>query len=318
MSSTDKNGHSVGKIVEIKGVVLDAVFPDGLPEIYNAVRISVPEQDGRPALDLIAEVQQHLGDDRVRAVAMDSTDGLARGVDVVDTGQPITVPVGETTLGRVWNVVGAPVDNMPMPENVDERWSIHRDPPAFSELSPKVEIFETGLKVIDLLAPFIRGGKVGLFGGAGLGKTVLIQELIHNVAREHGGVSVFAGVGERTREGNDLLLEMTESKVLDKVALVYGQMNEPPGARLRVGLSGLTMAEYFRDEGQDVLLFIDNIFRFTQAGSEVSALLGGMPSAVGYQPPRATEVGQLQERITSTRTGSVTSVQAIYVPADDY
>ena len=291
--------------------------PHRLPAIYNAVRISVPEQDGRPALDLIAEVQQHLGDDRVRAVAMDSTDGLARGTDVVDTGQPITVPVGASTLGRVWNVVGDPVDNKPMPENAGERWSIHREPPAFSELSPKIEVFETGLKVVDLLAPFIRGGKVGLFGGAGLGKTVLIQELIHNVAREHGGVSVFAGVGERTREGNDLLIEMTESNVLDKVALVYGQMNEPPGARLRVGLSGLTMAEYFRDDGQDVLLFIDNIFRFTQAGSEVSALLGRMPSAVGYQPTLATEMGQLQERITSTRTGSITSVQAIYVPADD-
>ncbi len=317
MSSTEKNGQNVGKVVEIKGVVLDAVFPDRLPAIYNAVRISVPAQDGRPALDLIAEVQQHLGDNRIRAVAMDSTDGLARGTAVYDTGQPITVPVGDSTLGRIWNVVGAPVDNMPEPENIKERWSIHRDPPLFSELSPKVEVFETGLKVVDLLAPFIRGGKVGLFGGAGLGKTVLIQELIHNVAREHGGVSVFAGVGERTREGNDLLIEMTESKVLDKVALVYGQMNEPPGARLRVGLSGLTMAEYFRDQGQDVLLFIDNIFRFTQAGSEVSALLGRMPSAVGYQPTLATEMGQLQERITSTRTGSITSVQAIYVPADD-
>jgi F-type H+-transporting ATPase subunit beta len=320
MPSTDtsgRNGHNVGKIVEVKGVVLDAVFPDQLPEIYHAVRISVPEQAGRPAFDLIAEVQQHLGDDRVRAVAMESTDGLARGTDVFDTGQPITVPVGDATLGRVWNVVGEPVDNMPAPENVGERWSIHRDPPDFSELSPKIEVFETGLKVVDLLAPFIRGGKVGLFGGAGLGKTVLIQELIHNVAQQHGGVSVFAGVGERTREGNDLLQEMTESKVLDKVALVYGQMNEPPGARLRVGLSGLTMAEYFRDQGQDVLLFIDNIFRFTQAGSEVSALLGRMPSAVGYQPTLATEMGQLQERITSTRTGSITSVQAIYVPADD-
>ncbi len=313
----DEGAENVGKIVEIKGVVLDAVFPDQLPAIYNAVRISVPAEAGRPALDLIAEVQQHLGDDRVRAVAMDSTDGLSRGTDVVDTGQPITVPVGDSTLGRVWNVVGAPVDNKPEPENVGERWSIHRDPPAFSELSPKIEVFETGLKVVDLLAPFIRGGKVGLFGGAGLGKTVLIQELIHNVAQQHGGVSVFAGVGERTREGNDLLLEMTESGVLDKVALVYGQMNEPPGARLRVGLSGLTMAEYFRDQGQDVLLFIDNIFRFTQAGSEVSALLGRMPSAVGYQPTLATEMGQLQERITSTRTGSITSVQAIYVPADD-
>src|SRR6201997_3724796 len=313
---SDKSGN-VGKIVEIKGVVLDAVFPDSLPEIYNAVRISVPEEDGRPALDLIAEVQQHLGDDRVRAVAMDSTDGLSRGTDVVDTGQPITVPVGDTTLGRVWNVTGDPVDNKPAAGKDVERWSIHRDPPAFRELSPKIEIFETGLKVIDLLAPFIRGGKVGLFGGAGLGKTVLIQELIHNVAREHGGYSVFSGVGERTREGNDLLLEMTESGVLEKVALVYGQMNEPPGARLRVGLSGLTMAEYFRDQGQDVLLFIDNIFRFVQAGSEVSALLGRMPSAVGYQPTLATEMGQLQERITSTRKGAVTSVQAIYVPADD-
>ena len=320
MSSAEtngKNGPNVGKIVEIKGVVLDAVFPDRLPEIYNAVRITVPGADGREALDLIAEVQQHLGDDRIRAVAMDSTDGLSRGTDVVDTGQPITVPVGDATLGRVWNVVGDPVDKKPAPQDGGERWSIHRDPPEFSELSAKIEIFETGLKVIDLLAPFIRGGKVGLFGGAGLGKTVLIQELIHNVAQQHGGVSVFAGVGERTREGNDLLLEMTESGVLDKVALVYGQMNEPPGARLRVGLSGLTMAEYFRDQGQDVLLFIDNIFRFTQAGSEVSALLGRMPSAVGYQPTLATEMGQLQERITSTRTGSITSVQAIYVPADD-
>jgi F-type H+/Na+-transporting ATPase subunit beta len=309
--------RNVGKLIEVKGVVIDAVFPEELPEIYSALQISVPEQDGRPALDLIAEVQQHLGDDRVRAVAMDSTDGLARGTDVVDTGGPITVPVGDTTLGRVWNVVGVPVDNKPAPQNGVERWSIHRDPPEFRELSPKIEIFETGLKVIDLLAPFIRGGKVGLFGGAGLGKTVLIQELIHNVAMQHGGVSVFAGVGERTREGNDLLLEMTESGVLDKVALVYGQMNEPPGARLRVGLSGLTMAEFFRDQGQDVLLFIDNIFRFTQAGSEVSALLGRMPSAVGYQPTLATEMGQLQERITSTRAGSITSVQAIYVPADD-
>jgi F-type H+/Na+-transporting ATPase subunit beta len=306
-----------GKIIEIKGVVLDAVFPGELPEIYNALEIEIPAQDGQEARTLVAEVQQHLGDDRVRAVAMDSTDGLSRGLDVVDTGQPISVPVGDVTLGRIWNVIGDPVDEQPAPPEDTERWSIHRDPPAFTDLSPKVEVFETGLKVIDLLAPFILGGKVGLFGGAGLGKTVLIQELIHNVAREHGGVSVFSGVGERTREGNDLLLEMQESGVLDKVALVYGQMNEPPGARLRVGLSGLTMAEYFRDQGQDVLLFIDNIFRFTQAGSEVSALLGRMPSAVGYQPTLATEMGQLQERITSTREGSVTSVQAIYVPADD-
>jgi F-type H+-transporting ATPase subunit beta len=300
----------VGTIVEIKGVVLDAVFPDELPGINSAVRISV---DGR---DLIAEVQQHLGDDRVRAVAMDSTDGLARGLEVVDTGQPITVPVGEQTLGRLWNVIGEPIDKADeQPQG--ERWPIHRDPPSFRDLSPEIEIFETGIKVIDLIAPYVKGGKVGLFGGAGVGKTVLIQELIHNVAREHGGVSVFAGVGERTREGNDLWIEMEESGVIDKVALVYGQMNEPPGARLRVGLSGLTMAEYFRDQGQDTLLFIDNIFRFVQAGSEVSALLGRMPSAVGYQPTLATEMGQLQERITSTRTGSVTSVQAIYVPADD-
>jgi F-type H+-transporting ATPase subunit beta len=262
-------------------------------------------------------VQQHLGDDRVRAVAMDSTDGLSRGSDVHDTGAPITVPVGDVTLGRIWNVIGDPIDKKPAAGADVERWSIHRDPPQFRDLSPSIEIFETGLKVVDLIAPYVKGGKVGLFGGAGTGKTVLIQELIHNVAQQHGGVSVFAGVGERTREGNDLFLEMTESEVIDKVALVYGQMNEPPGARLRVGLSGLTMAEYFRDQGQDVLLFIDNIFRFVQAGSEVSALLGRMPSAVGYQPTLATEMGQLQERITSTRQGSVTSVQAIYVPADD-
>jgi F-type H+-transporting ATPase subunit beta len=309
------NGRNVGRIVEIKGVVIDAVFTDTLPEIYSALEISVPASAEREASTLVAEVQQHLGDDRVRAVAMDTTDGLARGTEVVDTGQPISVPVGEQTLGRVWNVVGDPVDDGEPASG--ERWPIHRDPPEFTDLSPTVEIFETGIKVIDLIAPYVRGGKIGLFGGAGVGKTVMIQELIHNVAREHGGVSVFAGVGERTREGNDLIIEMTESKVLDKVALVYGQMNEPPGARLRVGLSGLTMAEYFRDEGQDVLLFIDNIFRFVQAGSEVSALLGRMPSAVGYQPTLATEMGQLQERITSTRKGSVTSVQAIYVPADD-
>jgi F-type H+/Na+-transporting ATPase subunit beta len=312
----EQSAQKPGRIVEIKGVVIDAVFPEGLPEINTAVSIDIPAQDGQEARSLIAEVQQHLGDDRVRAVAMDSTDGLARGLEVTDTGGPISVPVGDVTLGRIWNVIGDPVDEKEAPKDA-ERWSIHRDPPKFTDLSPKIEVFETGIKVIDLLAPFIRGGKVGLFGGAGLGKTVLIQELIHNVAREHGGVSVFAGVGERTREGNDLLIEMQESKVLDRVALVYGQMNEPPGARLRVGLSGLTMAEYFRDRGQDVLLFIDNIFRFTQAGSEVSALLGRMPSAVGYQPTLATEMGQLQERITSTQTGSITSVQAIYVPADD-
>ncbi len=312
-----QNVMKPGRIVEIKGVVIDAVFPEGLPEIYNALRVDFPAEDGQDGRYLIAEVQQHLGGDRVRAVAMDSTDGLSRGLEVQDTGGPISVPVGEPTLGRVWNVVGDPVDEKEEPGSDVERWSIHREPPKFTDLSPKIEVFETGLKVVDLLAPFIRGGKVGLFGGAGLGKTVLIQELIHNVAREHGGYSVFAGVGERTREGNDLLLEMQESGVLDKVALVYGQMNEPPGARLRVGLSGLTMAEYFRDEGRDVLLFIDNIFRFTQAGSEVSALLGRMPSAVGYQPTLATEMGQLQERITSTSKGSITSVQAIYVPADD-
>jgi F-type H+-transporting ATPase subunit beta len=315
----DQNGstRNVGKVIEIKGVVIDAVFTERLPRIYSALRIDIAGQDGEEARILIAEVQQHLGDDRVRAVAMDSTDGLARGIDVLDTGEPISVPVGNVTLGRVWNVLGEPVDNQPSAPAGTERWAIHRDPPDFESLSPTTEIFETGIKVIDLIAPYVRGGKVGLFGGAGVGKTVLIQELIHNVALQHGGVSVFAGVGERTREGNDLLLEMTESGVLDKVALVYGQMNEPPGARLRVGLSGLTMAEFFRDAGQDVLLFIDNIFRFTQAGSEVSALLGRMPSAVGYQPTLATEMGQLQERITSTRTGSVTSVQAIYVPADD-
>ncbi|HXE81380.1 MAG TPA: F0F1 ATP synthase subunit beta, partial [Vicinamibacterales bacterium] len=266
------SARSIGTIVEIKGVVIDAVFPEQLPEILNALEIPISRGDGSTTT-LVAEVQQHLGDDRVRAVAMDSTDGLARGVEVVDTGVPISVPVGKATLGRLWNVIGQPIDEKPDAPADTERWPIHRDPPTFRELSPKMEIFETGLKVVDLIAPYIKGGKVGLFGGAGVGKTVLIQELIHNVAMQHGGVSVFAGVGERTREGNDLMLEMQESGVMDKVALVYGQMNEPPGARLRVGLSGLTMAEYFRDEGQDVLLFIDNIFRFVQAGSEVSALL---------------------------------------------
>ncbi|HEV8105070.1 MAG TPA: F0F1 ATP synthase subunit beta [Gaiellaceae bacterium] len=309
--STNGTSTNRGRLLEIKGVVVDAVFPHRLPSIYSALSITRP--DGSI---LIAEVQQHLGDDRVRAVAMDATDGISRGTEVVDTGGPISVPVGDVTLGRVWNVLGEPVDEKEAPKDA-ERWSIHRDPPEFSELTPKVEIFETGIKVIDLIAPYVRGGKIGLFGGAGVGKTVLIQELIHNIARQHAGVSVFSGVGERTREGNDLLLEMEESGVLDKVALCYGQMNEPPGARLRVGLSGLTMAEYFRDQGQDVLLFIDNIFRFVQAGSEVSALLGRMPSAVGYQPTLATEMGQLQERITSTTKGAVTSVQAIYVPADD-
>src|SRR5436309_4408627 len=310
-----KEKQNTGRIVEIKGVVLDAVFPGDLPEINYALSIQVPGGDG-DSRELIAEVQQHLGDDRVRAVAMDSTDGLARGAEVVDTGAEITVPVGDQTLGRLWNVIGEPVDGKP--PATGERWAIHRDPPTFGELSPTVEIFETGIMVIDLIAPFVRGGKVGLFGGAGVGKTVTITELINNVALQHGGVSVFSGVGERTREGNDLMLEMQESGVMDKVAMCYGQMNEPPGARLRVGLSGLTMAEYFRDEGQDVLLFIDNIFRFVQAGSEVSALLGRMPSAVGYQPTLATEMGQLQERITSTKPGSVTSIQAIFVPADDY
>src|SRR2546425_1556144 len=306
-----------GQIVEIKGVVIDAFFPEGPPEIYTALRIEIPALGDQETPTLIAEMQQPIAADPVRAVAMDSTDGLARGLAVEATGGPISAPVGDVPLGRIWNVIGEPVDEKPAPPQDTERWSIHRDPPKFTELSPKVEVFETGLKVVDLLAPFIQGGKVGLFGGAGLGKTVLIQELIHNVAQEHGGVSVFAGVGERSREGNDLWLEMRRSGVLDRVTLVYGQMNEPPGARLRVGLSGLTMAEYFREQGQDVLLFIDNIFRFTQAGSEVSALLGRMPSAVGYQPTLATEMGQLQERITSTHKGSITSVQAVYVPADD-
>jgi len=312
----EKKAKNVGKIVEIRGVVIDVVFHEQLPEIFHALRIQAPAEGGRPAVDLIVEVQQHLGNDRVRAVAMDATDGLSRGMDVEDTGAAISVPVGDPTLGRIFNVLGAPIDQGEELKG-EERWPIHRPAPDFDELEPTIEVFVTGIKVIDLIAPFVKGGKIGLFGGAGLGKTVLIQELIRNVAQEHGGYSVFAGVGERSREGNDLWLEMTESKVIDKTALVFGQMNEPPGARLRVGLSGLTMAEYFRDEGRDTLLFIDNIFRFVQAGSEVSALLGRMPSAVGYQPTLATEMGQLQERITSTRKGSVTSVQAIYVPADD-
>ncbi len=315
-----QNGKSarVGSIVEIKGVVVDAVFPGEMPSIYNALEINVPAGAGAESERvLVAEVQQHLGDGRVRAIAMDATDGLARGLEVSDTGGPITVPVGEATLGRIFNVLGETIDNGD-PVATEERWPIHREPPMFETLSPTTEIFETGIKVIDLLAPYVKGGKVGLFGGAGVGKTVLIMELINNIAQEHGGLSVFAGVGERTREGNGLYLEMKESGVINKTALVFGQMNEPPGARLRVGLSGLTMAEYFRDQlGQDVLLFIDNIFRFVQAGSEVSALLGRMPSAVGYQPTLATEMGQLQERITSTSKGSITSIQAIYVPADD-
>jgi F-type H+-transporting ATPase subunit beta len=307
-----ENGTSTGTILEIKGVVIDARFPEGLPAIYNALHI--PREDGTT---LVAEVQQHLGDDKVRAVAFDATDGLGRGTTVIDSGAPISVPVGDVTLGRIFNVLGETIDEGPDIQ-VTERWPIHRDAPSFDALEPTEQIFETGIKVVDLLAPYVKGGKVGLFGGAGVGKTVIIQELIHNLAKEHGGLSVFAGVGERTREGNDLWIEMTESGVISKTALVYGQMNEPPGARLRVALSGLTMAEYFREEaGQDVLLFIDNIFRFVQAGSEVSALLGRMPSAVGYQPTLQTEMGELQERITSTRRGSVTSVQAIYVPADD-
>ncbi len=287
-----------------------------LPAIYNALEIDAETASGR--IHLVAEVQQHLGDNKVRAVAMDSTDGLARGMEVIDTGQPITVPVGAPTLGRLFNLLGDPIDEgEPLPADV-ERWPIHRPAPAFEELEPTTEVLETGIKVIDLLAPYVKGGKVGLFGGAGVGKTVVILELIHSIATHHGGISVFGGVGERTREGNDLYLEMSESGVINKTAMVFGQMNEPPGARLRVGLSALTMAEYFRDVmGQDVLLFIDNIFRFVQAGSEVSALLGRMPSAVGYQPTLTSEMGELQERITSTRHGSVTSVQAIYVPADD-
>ena len=301
-----------GKIIQVTGPVLDIRFGEGeLPELLNAIEISV---DGRK---LIAEVAQQIGDDVVRCVAMSSTDGLVRGTEAVDLGGPITVPVGEECLGRIFNLLGEPVDNQPAPQNA-ERWPIHRPAPTFEEQTPATEIFETGIKVVDLICPYAKGGKIGLFGGAGVGKTVLIMELINNVAKAHGGISVFTGVGERTREGNDLYGEMKESGVLGKTALVYGQMNEPPGARMRVGLSGLTMAEYFRDvKNQDVLLFIDNIFRFTQAGSEVSALLGRMPSAVGYQPTLATEMGALQERITSTKRGSITSVQAVYVPADD-
>jgi F-type H+-transporting ATPase subunit beta len=303
--------QNTGRIEEIQGVVIEAVFPDELPEINYAITVDRGDEG-----ILVCEVQQHLGDDRVRAVAMDTTDGLARGAEVVDTGGPITVPVGEVTLGRIFNLLGEVIDHGD-PIEVTERWPIHRDAPDVTDLTPTTEMFETGIKVVDLLAPYAKGGKVGLFGGAGVGKTVIIQELIHNLAQEHGGLSAFCGVGERSREGNDLWLEMKESGVIDKTMLVFGQMNEPPGARMRVALSGLTMAEYFREQGQDVLLFIDNIFRFVQAGSEVSALLGRMPSAVGYQPTLATEMGQLQERITSTRTGSVTSVQAVYVPADD-
>ena len=309
-----------GRVVQVIGPVLDVEFDaDRLPEIYNALRLSAETGSGRQ-IDLVAEVQQHIGRSQVRAVSMSSTDGVQRGMEVVDTGRSIAVPVGEPALGRILNVLGEPVDERgPVAGGEDvERWPIHRPSPRFDDLEPKTEIFETGIKVVDLLAPYVKGGKTGLFGGAGVGKTVIIMELINNIAMEHGGRSVFCGVGERTREGNDLWNEMTDSGVIDSTALVYGQMNEPPGARLRVGLSGLTIAEYFRDvEKQDVLLFVDNIFRFTQAGSEVSALLGRMPSAVGYQPTLGTEMGELQERITSTREGSITSVQAIYVPADD-
>ena len=303
---------NTGTVVQILGPVLDIQFADGaLPNLLNAIEIQNGERK------LVCEVAQHIGDNVARCVAMGSTDGLLRGLEAVDTGGPITVPVGEQCLGRIFNLLGEPVDNMPAPK-AKERWPIHRPAPSYDEQGGATEIFETGIKVVDLICPYAKGGKIGLFGGAGVGKTVLIMELIHNIAKEHGGLSVFTGVGERTREGNDLYNEMKESGVLAKTALVYGQMNEPPGARMRVGLSGLTMAEYFRDEKhQDVLLFIDNIFRFTQAGSEVSALLGRMPSAVGYQPTLATEMGALQERITSTKKGSITSVQAVYVPADD-
>ncbi len=303
---------NIGKVVQIVGAVVDVRFDkEHMPNLLNALEI---DNNGTK---LVVEVAQHIGDDVVRCIAMSSTDGLVRGVDAVDTGKAISVPVGRATLSRMFNLLGEPVDNLPAPENA-ERWEIHREPPTYEEQTAANEILETGIKVIDLIAPYLKGGKIGLFGGAGVGKTVLIQELINNVANQHGGISVFTGVGERTREGNDLYWEMKESGVIDKTVLVYGQMNEPPGARMRVALSGLTMAEYFRDvEGQDVLLFIDNIFRFTQAGSEVSALLGRMPSAVGYQPTLATEMGALQERITSTNKGSITSVQAVYVPADD-
>jgi F-type H+-transporting ATPase subunit beta len=321
--------NNIGRIVQVIGPVVDVEFEAGhLPDIYTALRIQsdVAAGSGATTIDVICEVEQHLGENRVRAVAMKPTDGMQRGMSVVDLGEPISVPVGPATLGRVLNVLGEPVDFPDRPVEATERWPIHRPPPTLEDQSTELKMFETGIKVIDLLEPYLQGGKIGLFGGAGVGKTVIIQELIHNIATKHGGVSVFAGVGERTREGNDLWLEFQESGVIDvndasksRAALVYGQMTEPPGARLRVGLSALTVAEYFRDaEGKDVLLFIDNIFRFTQAGSEVSALLGRMPSAVGYQPTLLTEMGALQERITSTKKGSITSVQAIYVPADDY
>jgi F-type H+-transporting ATPase subunit beta len=315
--ATATAGKNIGKVVQVIGPVLDVEFePEHLPEIYNALTLS--DDTGAVKVHVTVEVQQHIGQNQVRAVAMSSTDGVTRGMQVIDTGAAISVPVGAAALGRILNVLGEPVDGGAAIPASNERWPIHRATPKFTDLEPKTEIFETGIKVVDLIAPFVKGGKIGLFGGAGVGKTVVIQELINNVAKAHGGKSVFCGVGERTREGNDLYLEFQEANILPNVALCYGQMNEPPGARLRVGLSGLTIAEYFRDmEGQDVLLFVDNIFRFTQAGSEVSALLGRMPSAVGYQPTLATEMGDLQERITSTKKGSITSVQAIYVPADD-
>jgi F-type H+-transporting ATPase subunit beta len=318
MAATATPTTTTGKVVQVIGPVVDIEFESGhLPELYNAIVVRGTAPDGTQ-IDVTLEVQQHVGRNQVRAVAMSSTDSVVRGMDAIDTGAAISVPVGAAALGRILNVLGEPVDNGAAIPADAPRWAIHRKRPEFVALEPKTEVFETGIKVIDLIAPFVKGGKIGLFGGAGVGKTVVIMELINNVAKGHGGKSVFCGVGERTREGNDLFLEMQESGVLDKVALIYGQMNEPPGARLRVGLSGLTVAEYFRDtENADVLVFVDNIFRFTQAGSEVSALLGRMPSAVGYQPTLATEMGELQERITSTRNGSITSVQAIYVPADD-
>ncbi|MDD3477632.1 MAG: F0F1 ATP synthase subunit beta [Candidatus Izemoplasmatales bacterium] len=311
---------NIGKVLQVMGPVVDVLFEQNMPKINHALRIEIAKEDNHGvAIALTLEVSLFLGGNTVRCIAMDSTDGLVRGMEVKDLGEPISVPVGDITLGRVFNVLGEPIDGNPMPKKDFKRLPIHRLAPSLEDLNAQTEILETGIKVVDLLAPYIKGGKIGLFGGAGVGKTVLIQELIHNVAEEHGGISVFAGVGERTREGNDLYTEMTESGVIKKTAMVFGQMNEPPGARMRVGLTGLTMAEYFRDEEhQDVLLFIDNIFRFTQAGSEVSALLGRMPSAVGYQPTLATDMGNLQERITSTKDGSITSIQAIYVPADDY
>ncbi|WP_079474701.1 F0F1 ATP synthase subunit beta [Marinococcus halophilus] len=309
-----------GRITQITGPVIDVQFPSGqLPELNNALRVSQPATENKEAIDVTLEVAQHLGDNSVRTIAMSSTDGLIRGTEVTNTGGSISVPVGNDTLSRVFNVLGEPIDMKEQVAESVERKPIHRKPPKFDELAVETQVLETGIKVVDLLAPYVKGGKIGLFGGAGVGKTVLIQELINNIAQEHGGISVFAGVGERTREGNDLYFEMSDSGVINKAAMVFGQMNEPPGARMRVALTGLTMAEHFRDEeGADVLLFIDNIYRFTQAGSEVSALLGRMPSAVGYQPTLATEMGQLQERITSTKKGSVTSIQAVYVPADDY